>query len=75
MSPHLRAAVAFKVAWSVAKALSKAEKVTPEFREFLTSAVGLVSLGTIADVVPLTGENRVLTSSACSAWPNRSSTV
>jgi single-stranded-DNA-specific exonuclease len=54
------AGVAFKVAWAVARALSNAEKVSADFREFLTSAVGLVALGTIADVVPLLGENRVL---------------
>lgn len=54
------AGVAFKLAWAIAKHLSNAERVSPEFREFLTSAVGLVALGTIADVVPLMGENRVL---------------
>nr|HPZ97560.1 DHH family phosphoesterase [Phycisphaerae bacterium] len=54
------AGVAFKLAWAIAKHLSNAEKVSPEFREFLTSAMGLVALGTIADVVPLLGENRVL---------------
>lgn len=54
------AGVAFKLAWAIAKHLSNAERVSPEFREFLTSAVGLVALGTIADVVPLLGENRVL---------------
>jgi single-stranded-DNA-specific exonuclease len=54
------AGVAFKLAWAIARELSNAEKVTTEFREFLTSAIGLVALGTIADVVPLMGENRVL---------------
>jgi single-stranded-DNA-specific exonuclease len=54
------AGVAFKLAWAIARQLSNADKVTPEFREFLTSAIGLVALGTIADVVPLVGENRVL---------------
>lgn len=55
------AGVAFKLAWSIARELSQADKVTPEFRDFLTSAIGLVALGTIADVVPLLGENRILT--------------
>lgn len=54
------AGVAFKLAWAIALKLCNADKVTPEFREFLTSAIGLVALGTIADVVPLLGENRVL---------------
>jgi len=54
------AGVAFKLAWAVARRLSGATRVDPRFREFLTDATGLTALGTIADVVPLTGENRVL---------------
>ena len=52
--------VAFKVAWAVAQNFSPGHKVTDEFREFLCDGLALVALGTIADVVPLTGENRVL---------------
>jgi len=52
--------VAFKVAWAVAQIFSPGRKVTEEFREFLCDSLALVALGTIADVVPLTGENRVL---------------
>jgi len=55
------AGVAFKLAWALAKTLSQAERVQPEFRQFLLDAMGLVALGTVADVVPLTGENRILT--------------
>ncbi|MHC4441334.1 MAG: single-stranded-DNA-specific exonuclease RecJ [Planctomycetota bacterium] len=55
------AGVAFKLAWAVAKNLSNAQRVNPQFRQFLIDAVGLVALGTIADIVPLTGENRILT--------------
>ena len=54
------AGVAFKLAWAVARDLSPTERVTPEFREFLLDAVALAALGSIADVVPLRGENRVL---------------
>ena len=54
------AGVAFKLAWAIAKSLSGTEKVNPRFRDFLVDATGLVALGTIADVVPLTGENRIL---------------
>ncbi|MBN1436512.1 MAG: single-stranded-DNA-specific exonuclease RecJ [Sedimentisphaerales bacterium] len=54
------AGVAFKLAWAIAQEFSGAKKVSDEFREFLISATALVALGTIADVVPLTGENRVL---------------
>jgi single-stranded-DNA-specific exonuclease len=52
--------VAFKIAWAVARRFSEAKKVSPELREFLLDAMALVAMGTVADVVPLTGENRVL---------------
>lgn len=53
------AGVAFKLAWAFARVLSGSDRVAPEFRDFLISAVSLVCLGTIADVVPLQGENRI----------------
>ncbi|MFH1024627.1 MAG: single-stranded-DNA-specific exonuclease RecJ [Planctomycetota bacterium] len=49
---------AFKLAWGAAQAYSNAPRVTGPFREFLLEAMALAGLGTIADVVPLTGENR-----------------
>jgi len=52
--------VALKVAWALAKRSSGADKVTPPYREFLLDAVALVALGTVADVVPLHDENRIL---------------
>ncbi|MBI3099330.1 MAG: single-stranded-DNA-specific exonuclease RecJ [Planctomycetes bacterium] len=55
------AGVAFKLAWALAERLSPAGKQTPAMQQFLIDALGLVAIGTIADVVPLTGENRVLT--------------
>ena len=54
------AGVAFKLAWAIGQAFSQGKKVSGEFREFLLKAVALAGLGTIADVVPLQGENRVL---------------
>jgi len=54
------AGVAFKLAWALAQDFSESQKVTPEFRDFLVSATGLTALATIADVVPLQGENRIL---------------
>ncbi len=53
------AGVAFKLAWAVARELSGSDKVTPEFRERLFDVLPLVGLGTVADVVPLVGENRI----------------
>jgi single-stranded-DNA-specific exonuclease len=52
--------VAFKFAWAVAKRFSPGRKMADEFREFLINSLGLVALGTVADIVPLIGENRVL---------------
>lgn len=52
--------VAFKLAWAIAQSFSPGKRVTPEFRTFLLDAMGLVAIGTVADVVPLVGENRVL---------------
>ena len=52
--------VAFKLAWALCQQSSGAKRVSPRMREFLLQAVALASLGTIADVVPLVDENRVL---------------
>ncbi len=52
--------MAFKLAWGIGLAMSGANRVDPGFREFLLNATALAALGTIADVVPLVGENRIL---------------
>src|SRR5262249_30004479 len=52
--------VAFKLAWGICQRLGDGKKASPRMREFLMSAVGLTAIGTVADVVPLLGENRVL---------------
>jgi len=54
------AAVAFKLAWAIATRASGAKQVTPRLREMLLRAVGLATLGTVADVMPLLDENRIL---------------
>ncbi|HVU90030.1 MAG TPA: single-stranded-DNA-specific exonuclease RecJ [Pirellulales bacterium] len=54
------AGVAFKLAWLVAKQAAGGQKVSERMRTFLLSALGLAALGTVADVVPLVDENRVL---------------
>jgi len=54
------AGIAFKLAWAVGKSMAGGNRVAPEFKEFLIDAVCLAALGTIADVVPLRGENRTL---------------
>ena len=60
-NPYLcGAGVAFKLAWGVGQQIAGAAKVSESFRGFLLEATALAALGTIADVVPLVGENRVL---------------
>ncbi|MCC6421845.1 MAG: single-stranded-DNA-specific exonuclease RecJ [Phycisphaerales bacterium] len=60
-NPYLcGAGVAFKLAWGIGQAMNGAAKVDDAFRAFLLEATALAALGTIADVVPLVGENRIL---------------
>ncbi|MHC5537968.1 single-stranded-DNA-specific exonuclease RecJ [Singulisphaera rosea] len=54
------AAVAFKLAWQVCKSFNDGKKASPHLRDFLVHSIGLVALATVADVVPLEGENRIL---------------
>jgi single-stranded-DNA-specific exonuclease len=52
--------VAFKLAWAICARMGDGKKASPRMREFLLSAIGLAAIGTIADVVPLIDENRVI---------------
>lgn len=61
--------VALKLAWALCQHASGARRVTDRLRDFLVSAVGLASLGTIADVVPLVDENRVLVQHGLTSLP------
>lgn len=54
------AGVAFKLAWAICTRLGDGTKASPRMREFLKSSVGLAALGTVADVVPLVDENRII---------------
>jgi len=53
------AGVAFKLAWALCKKHCGSDKVTPVLREFLLDAIAYAAMGTVADVVPLFGENRI----------------
>jgi len=52
--------VAFKLAWALCTRASQSKKVSEPMRNFLLSAIGLAAIGTVADVVPLIDENRIL---------------
>ncbi len=54
------AGIAFKLAWALCQRASRATRVSPPLRDFLLSALALAAIGTVADVVPLIDENRVL---------------
>ena len=54
------AGVAFKLAWALCQRHSGAAKVMEPLRDFLLQAVGLAAIGTVADMVPLLDENRIL---------------
>ncbi len=56
------AGVALKVMWALAQELSGRVRVSSQFRELLVESLAFAALGLIADVVPLTGENRVIAS-------------
>lgn len=54
------AGVAFKLAWRIATLSEGGERVRGDVREVLLDCLALASLGTVADVVPLVEENRVI---------------
>ena len=54
------AGVAFKLAWGLGQVHNSALRVSDSYRRFLVEATALAALGTVADVVPLQGENRML---------------
>jgi single-stranded-DNA-specific exonuclease len=61
--------VAFKLAWAIANEFSPSRKLEPRLREFMLNATSLAAIGTVADIVDLRGENRVLTSYGLKALP------
>jgi single-stranded-DNA-specific exonuclease len=54
------AGVAFKLAWALCQRASQAKKVSIALRDFLFQATTLAAIGTVADVVPLLDENRLI---------------
>lgn len=56
------AMVALKLAWAIAKEYKTGPQISSDLRQFLLNATTLAAVGTVADVVDLRGENRILTS-------------
>jgi single-stranded-DNA-specific exonuclease len=61
--------VAYKLAWALANELTVSQsrhsgsgKLEPKLREFMLNATSLAAMGTVADVVDIRGENRILIS-------------
>jgi single-stranded-DNA-specific exonuclease len=60
--PHLcGAGVAFKLAWQFARVHFNSHRLPAPVRDLLMDLLSFAALGTVADIVPLVGENRVLT--------------
>ena len=53
-------AVAFKLAWQICKTFGDGKKTSPHLRDFLMKSISLVAMATVADVMPVQGENRIL---------------
>jgi single-stranded-DNA-specific exonuclease len=59
-NPHLcGAGVAFKLAWATCARVN-GDAIPARQRDLLLACMSLVALGTVADVVPLVGENRII---------------
>ena len=54
------AGVAFKLAWALCQRATGATRVSERYKNFLISAIGVAAIGTVADVVPLIDENRLI---------------
>ena len=63
------AVVAFKLAWALANEFAAGPRLDPDLRQFMLNATSLAAMGTVADVVDLRGENRVLTSYGLKSLP------
>ena len=72
-NPHAAGAmVAFKLAWAIANRYKKDGQLPTELKQYLLNATTLAGIGTIADVVDLCGENRILASYGLKALENSS---
>jgi single-stranded-DNA-specific exonuclease len=62
--------VAFKLGWALANEFNGGGKLEPGLRQFMLNATSLAAMGTIADIVDIRGENRILTSYGLKLLPD-----
>ncbi len=59
-TPLCGAGVAFKLAWQTARTRCGSERLPAAMQKLMLDLLAFAALGTVADVVPLIGENRVI---------------
>lgn len=64
------AMVAFKLAWALANMFSTGARLEPKLREHMLNATSLAAMGTVADIMDLRGENRILTTYGLRSLPH-----
>ncbi len=64
------AMVAFKLAWALANMFRAGARLEPKLREHMLNATSLAAMGTVADIMDLRGENRVLTTYGLKSLPH-----
>lgn len=64
------AMVAFKLAWALADEFNNGAKLDSHLREFMLKAASMAAMGSVADIVDLRGENRILTSFGLKSLPD-----
>ncbi|MCH2147783.1 MAG: single-stranded-DNA-specific exonuclease RecJ, partial [Phycisphaerales bacterium] len=60
-TPLAGVGVAYMLAWAFARAWSGSNEVTEELKNTLLAMLPITAIGTVADMVPLQGSNRILT--------------
>ena len=61
-TPLCGAGVAFKLAWQTARTRCGSDRLPESLQKLMLDLLAYAALGTVADVVPLVGENRVIVS-------------
>ncbi|MEM9411340.1 MAG: single-stranded-DNA-specific exonuclease RecJ [Planctomycetota bacterium] len=68
------AGIAFKLAWALCQNHHGSEKLPEKLRSYLFWAISLAAIGTVADVVPLLSENRIIVNHGLNLLPSFANT-